>query len=88
MSKTKTSERLFLGTLDRFGYELTVIAHTEEECKKALMKEYLRVFKRDNPNLNPKKDLWDERYSDMTFYEAAMNDIGFVEMEVGKVEWL
>lgn len=81
-------KKIFLGRLERFNYELTVIDYTEKECREKLMKEYLRSFMRDNPGVNPKKELWDPRYSNMTFYEVAEDSMSVIEMEIGKVEWL
>lgn len=78
---------IYKGVLDRFGYDLTVIAYTEEECKEQLMKEYLEVYKRENPDSNPKEDIAYDRYSDRTYYEQALEDMSIGKYELGKVEW-
>ena len=78
---------IYKGVLDRFGYDLTVIAYTEEECKEQLMKEYVRVYKRDNPDSDPKKDIAYDRYSERTYYNQALEDICVCKYELGKVEW-
>ena len=78
---------IYKGVLDRFGYDLTVIAFTEEECKEKLMEEYVSAFKVREPECNPKEDIAYDRYSERTYYDQALEDIEISEYELGKVEW-
>jgi hypothetical protein len=39
---------IYFSEIERFGYTLQCIALTEEECKKAMVAEYVKVYKREN----------------------------------------
>ena len=80
---------MYLGTLDKFGYDLTVIGNSEEEVVTALMKECEKHYKNIH-GVSPKKD----RYYGVsaidpkdTFYSKAKEDIEIQELTVGQVEW-
>ena len=81
---TKKENKVYLGTLDRFGYELTVIGFSEQECIDELMKVYEKQYRNEH-NSDPRKD---ERYSDgSSYYDNAVEDILIREMVSGQVEW-
>lgn len=80
--------KVYIGTLERFGYELTVICKTEQECKDLLLKKYEETYKNRNENCDPREDIaYDRGYEDKTYYELAEEDIYITEMELNKVEW-
>ena len=76
---------IYTATLYRFGYDLTVVGYSEEECTNALMTEYERVYRNRNGGADPREDM---RYSDASYYDNAKEDIIIHKMELGKVEWL
>ena len=76
---------MILATLERFGYELTVVAETREEAIKTMMKEYTRAYKARN-GTTPGKDI--DYYNGKSFYANAKEDVCCIEIEKGKVEWL
>lgn len=76
-------KKLYLATLDRFGYDLTVIETSETKAVSALMKEYKRAYEEIN-GTDPTKDRYDDFY---TYYGQAKECIEIEELEVGKVEW-
>lgn len=81
------TKKIYMATLDRFGYELTVIAKTEKEAIDALMEEYVRAYKVRN-GYDPREDIAYEYGGDRSYYEVAKGDIGIYDFELGKVEWI
>lgn len=77
--------KVFLGELDRFGYALTCVGNTEEECVKALMKEYTRAYKQRNEGMTPGKCFSYE--DDKSDYAIAKEEIYVRELSTGEVEW-
>lgn len=78
--------KMYLGTLYRFGYDLTAIDVSESKVKSAIMREYKRAFIEQNGYDPTKRHIYfDDR--EPTWYGAAKNDIEIIELEVGKVEW-
>lgn len=67
---------MIYATLDRFGYDLTIICETEKEAIDKLMKEYRRAFKKSNGCAPTKKET-----------DWAKECIEIQEFEIGKVEW-
>ena len=78
---------VFIGTLDRFGYELTVVSSSEEKCRDLLLEEYKRAYEMRNPGEDPEEEIAEDRYSNLTYYELAKEDMAITEMELDKVEW-
>ena len=83
--------KIYLGELYRFGYTLTYVGESEEEVKKAIMKEYVKAYKDQNGGRHPSREV-DYRYGDKsTYYANAKEDIEIRELEMGKgakVEWM
>ena len=80
----KTNNSVWLGELDRFGYNLVVVGRTEKEVRDALAKEYIRVYKNIN-GCDPREDR--PYYTDSSYFEEAMDEAYIREMPFGKVEW-
>lgn len=81
--------KIYMATLDRFGYDLTVIAKTKKEAEDALMEEYINAYKVRNGS-DPREDMYEDMYEyggDRSYYEVAKGDIGIYDFELGKVEW-
>ena len=75
---------IWIGHLDdKFGYDLEVAAETEKECRDALLKEYVRAYKRRN-GCHPKTDYY---YGERSNYEVAKDEIFVYEAKLGEVEW-
>lgn len=77
------SNKFYVASLYRFGYDLTVIETTEAKAIAAIMKEYKRAYK-DINGTDPTKDRYDEFY---TYYGYAKECIEVEDLELGKVEW-
>lgn len=69
--------KIFIGTLDRFGYELRVVTNSEEEARKLLMKEYKNAYEEIN-HCKPSKET----------FRIAKDEIFVDEVTLGKVEWV
>ena len=78
--------KVYIAELERFGYTLTCVGRSEEECRKAIMKEYTRAYKARNDGLAPGK-CNSRSYSDMSDYATAKEEVYVYEMTIGKVEW-
>lgn len=70
-------KKIYIGTLYRFGYDLTVAAETEKAARSALVKEYNRAYKMRN-NCKPSSEEIRNRNEDMEIQEFI----------IGQVEWL
>lgn len=77
-------KKVYMATLYRFGYELTVAAETEEKARQSLIDEYIKTYKDWNDGEDPADDTTD--YGN-TFLENAIEDIEVTEYAMGKVEW-
>ena len=77
-------KKIFVGFLDRFGYELTAAGFTESEVRKTLTKEYIETFKKYNNGLHPKNETLPWGGSSL---DSALEEMNIWEMEEGKVEW-
>jgi len=77
MAKEKKAT-VVLATLYRFGYDLTVVSATEAGAKKAMKAEYVKTYKSWNDGDDPTQEE----------LRSAMDDIGYTEMTLNKVEWL
>ena len=77
-------KKVYLATLDRFGYTLQVVARSEEEAKTQLMAEYLKTYLKWNGGSDPREE--PNRWGG-TDYTNAEEDIEVTEMTFGKVEW-
>ena len=76
---------MYLATLERFGYELTVIESTEKKAVSAIMKAYTKAYKDEWGGCDPKEEYtWDSNISD---YRLAESEISIEELQLGKVVW-
>ena len=69
--------KIYVGTLDRFGYVLRVIATSKAEAKKLLVAEYKEAYEEIN-HCRPSKET----------FRIAKDEIFVDEVEIGKVEWV
>ena len=94
---------VYFGEVERFGYTLQCIASSEEECREAMINEYVTAYIRRN-DANPKeayewmkknegrKDLkkLDEYYDykdDASYFSVFLDELYIEKREFGKVEW-
>lgn len=86
MANKKKDEKqmIYVGTLYRFGSELTSVGFTEKSVKDALIKEYIDTYKKEN-GCHPSED--EHPRWGGTFLSNAYEDIEIMLLEVGKVEW-
>ena len=70
----KTVSTCFVGTLDRFGYDLIVVSDTEDGARKALMAEYRRTYKKINKSY-PSKEEIDSVNDDIFVRDAVLNQV-------------
>lgn len=68
--------KIYVGTLDRFGYDLRVVTTTKAEAKKLLIAEYKNAYEEIN-HCKPSKET----------FRIAKEEIFVDEVEIGKVEW-
>lgn len=76
-------EKVYLATVDRFGYDLTVVGKTAWEAKSALLEEYRKQYIKINGS-DPSED----EYRGKTFQDRFLEDMNITEMELLKVVWL
>ena len=69
--------KIYVGTLDRFGYVLRVIATSKAEAKRLLVAEYKNAYEEIN-HCRPSKET----------FRIAKDEIFVDEVEIGKVEWV
>lgn len=69
-------KKVYVGTLYRFGYDLTVVADSEKAVRSALVKEYNRAFKLRN-GCKPNSEEIRNRNEDIEIREFVF----------GQVEW-
>ena len=77
-------EKVYLATVDRFGYDLTVVGKTAWEAKSALLEEYRKQYIKIN-GTDPTEDEWDD---DKSYQDLFLEDMDITEMELLKVVWL
>lgn len=84
--KAVKPDGVWTATIERFGYDLFAVGRTEEEARKAVIAEYVRVYKEWN-GIDPYKD-YDFGYGEKRSYGEIMEDELYVTfVEFGKVEW-
>ena len=76
---------MYLATLDRFGYELTVLESTEKKAISAIMKAYTKAYKDEWDGLDPKKEY--TRDNNISDYRLAEAEINIEELQLGAVVW-
>ena len=81
MSKAK---KVYICELERFGYTLTAVGETEEQAKNAIIKEYVKTYKKWNDGEDPRKE---ERRGGVSYYDEMLEDIITYDLPIGKVEW-
>ena len=69
--------KIYVGTLDRFGYVLRVIATSKAEAKRLLIAEYKNAYEEIN-HCRPSKET----------FKIAKDEIFVDEVEIGQVEWV
>lgn len=81
--------KIYLGKLYRFGYELTAAGHDVNEVIDAIMGEYFNHYARINYS-DPTEDESDRWYADdgQTAYDVAKDDIEITELKPNTVCWL
>ena len=86
MAKKKKDgkQMIFVGTLYKFGYDLTTVGFTEKDVKDALIAEYIRYYKLEN-GCHPSEE--EHPRWGGTYLSNAIDDIEIMELEVGTVEW-
>jgi len=67
---------MIYATLDRFGYSLEVFTNTEDEARKALVKEYNKAYKAINGCKPTSEEI-----------RSRNDDIIIREVELNKVNW-
>lgn len=77
--------KIFVSTLYRFGYDLTVVTKSEQAGRDALSAEYKRAYMTLNKLDSVENMEADEEFQDL--YATAMECIETREYEIGKVEW-
>lgn len=68
---------VYLCTLERFGYVLTLVEKSEQKARETMIRAYNTIYKQNNGCRPSAEEL-----------EWAINDIGITAMECGKVEWM
>lgn len=86
MAKKTKSEVIYIATLYRFGYDLTVAAHSEADAINALMSDYDEAFERYN-GCEPSEIAYDRGEEEKSYHDLAMEEIEIRSYEIGKVEW-
>ena len=79
-------KKIYIGTLYRFGYDLTVVCKTRQDCIDKLLEKYLEIYKSRNDD-DPMEEIAYDHYSDKTYYETAKEDIEIREYTLDKAEW-
>lgn len=78
---------VYMGTLYRFGYDLTVVETTEEKAINAIKESYIKAFI-DINGFHPDDEESDRWCADgKTWLEEAVSDIEITKMALGEVEW-
>lgn len=87
--KKEKNDTIYIGTLYRFGYELTAAEMSEDDVKKIIMDEYIIAYEKYNDGDDPREIPYDEYGDDeeTTMYDEAIEDIEIMELTIGKVEW-
>ena len=80
--------------IERFGYTLQVIGRTKEVVREAMIKEYVRAYKRQNNGADPQKAYLLKKSGsseydsvDADYFETFLDELYVEEREFGKVEW-
>jgi len=76
---------IYIASLYRFGYELTVAETSEQKAKAAVIEEYIKAFQ-DINGFHP-DDEESDRGHGTTWLDEAKEDIEIYRMAVGKVDW-
>jgi len=74
---------IYISSLYRFDEDLVAVGKTAKEAEDAVLKEYVRVFKRLNGGKHPSKVRWD---SEDSYYSLAKGELYTVETDFGAVE--
>lgn len=81
-------KKLYIGSLYRFGYDMTVICEKKKDCIRLLMDEYVREWKKWNPGTDCMTEESDKSWdAGKTFYQSAKEDIEIRELNLNKVTW-
>ena len=94
---------IYFSEIERFGYTLQCIALTEEECRKAMIDEYVKTYKYENKT-DPKEayewmeankdredleelDEYYEYETDAEYFSDFLEELYIDKRELGEVEW-
>lgn len=81
----KAMKYIYIASLYRFGYELTVAETSEQKAKAAVMAKYAEVFENIN-GFRPDEEESDRGYADgSTWLEDAESDVCISKMAIGEV---
>ena len=84
--KSSKSGGVYIASLYRFGYDLTVVTKSEQEAIDLLMDEYVREYIKEN-GIDPRES-YDRDYSGtQSDYEIAQDEVEIQFYEFNKVEW-
>lgn len=94
---------VYFSEIDRFGYNLQCIALTEKDCKRAMIDEYVKAYKRENGTDPEEAYEWmktnedredieelDEYYdyeTDAEYFSDFLEELYIEKRELGVVEW-
>ena len=80
--------------IERFGYTLQVIGKKKEEAREAIIKEFVRAYKKQNDGADPQQEFLlkqsgSDEYDpiDADYFETFLDELYIEEREFGKVEW-
>ena len=86
MTKKTEPKCIYIASLYRFGYDLTVAAESERDAVNALMSDYDEAFERYN-GCEPSEIAYDRGETEKTYHDLAKEEIEIRSYEIGKVEW-
>lgn len=75
-------DKVYFCEVERFGSYFRCAGRTEDEVKKAMIKEYVRVYKQRN-GVDPRRG--DE--VDKEYFNTFLEELYIEELIFGKVEW-
>lgn len=81
----KAMKYIYIASLYRFGYELTVAEKSEGAARAAIVEEYANTF-RDINGIDPDAEESDRGHG-TTWLDDAKEDIEIYRMTIGKVDW-
>lgn len=82
------AEKIYIGTLYRFGYDLTAAGTNVQEVIDAIMGEYTNHYSKIN-YIDPSEEESDRWYAEdgESAYDVARDDIEIMELKPYEVRW-